>query len=186
MFVPFYSLYWWFTRGKIVKDEFASHGYSASGNEIAYLILNLFGLGIVSMAIMQSDFNSLLSESVDDYDQLNQLGSKEKDSARASDIKDEIKALKAKKDDCRKQQKVEMDKHAQFNRAAKPYLDAKKLLTDEENYTHYEDIYAKYEASKESVELARQQRREQLEREQAEKEERLAKLKAEKKAAKRK
>ena len=111
---------------------------------------------------------------------------KEKDSAKASEIKAEIKAFKAKKDDCRKQQKVEMDKHAQFNRAAKPYLDAKKLLTDEENYTHYEDIYAKYEASKESVELARQQRREQLEREQAEKEERLAKLKAEKKAAKRK
>ena len=114
------------------------------------------------------------------------LARKEKDSARASDIKAEIKVFKAKKEDCRKQQKVEMDKHAQFNRAAKPYLDAKKLLTDEENYTHYEDIYAKYEASKANVELAKQQRREQLEREQAEKEARIAQLKEEKKAAKRK
>lgn len=63
VFVPFYSLFWWFTRGKIVKDKFAEHGYSAIGNEIAYLILSIFGLAIVSMAIMQNDFNSLRSES---------------------------------------------------------------------------------------------------------------------------
>ena len=62
IFVPFYSIYWWFTRGKLVKDEFASHGYTATGNEIAYLVLGLFGLEIVSMAIMQNDFNSLPSE----------------------------------------------------------------------------------------------------------------------------
>ena len=63
IFVPFYSLYWWFTRGKTVKDEFANRGYSATGNEIAYLVLGIFGLSIVSMAIMQNDFNSLPSES---------------------------------------------------------------------------------------------------------------------------
>lgn len=62
IFVPFYSLFWWFTRGKIVKDKFAEHGYSAIGNEIAYLVLGIFGLSIVSRAIMQNDFNSLKSE----------------------------------------------------------------------------------------------------------------------------
>ena len=62
LFVPFYSYYWWFTRGKIVKDKFAEQGYSAIGNEIAYLILGIFGLTIVSMAIMQNDFNSLKTE----------------------------------------------------------------------------------------------------------------------------
>ncbi len=67
--VPFYSLYWWITRGKIVKDQFSEHGYSAVGNEIAYLILCLFGLSIVSMAIMQNDFNSLSSESDDSEQQ---------------------------------------------------------------------------------------------------------------------
>ena len=61
--VPFYSIYWWFTRGKIVKDRFAEHGYSAIGNEILYLIFSVIGLAIVSMAIMQNDFNSLKSES---------------------------------------------------------------------------------------------------------------------------
>ena len=63
IFVPFYSLYWWFTRGKLVRDEFSKHGYSASSNETAFLVLALFGLGIVAMAIMQHDFNSLPSES---------------------------------------------------------------------------------------------------------------------------
>ena len=61
--IPFYFLFWWFTRGKIVKDKFAEHGYTASGNETAYLILGIFGLAIVSMAIMQNDFNSICSES---------------------------------------------------------------------------------------------------------------------------
>ncbi|MBR1677657.1 MAG: ATP-binding cassette domain-containing protein [Clostridia bacterium] len=63
VFVPFYYLFWWFTRGKIVKDKFAEHGYSSIGNEIAYLILGIFGFSIVSMAIMQNDFNSLKFES---------------------------------------------------------------------------------------------------------------------------
>ena len=59
LFVPFYSYYWWYTRGKTVKEEFAARGRSAGGNEIVYLILAIFALGLVSMAIMQNDFNSL-------------------------------------------------------------------------------------------------------------------------------
>lgn len=69
VFVPFYSLYWWFTRGKIVKDKFTEYGYSAIGNEMAYLILGIFGLVIVSMAIMQYDFNSLPFDSTQSVQQ---------------------------------------------------------------------------------------------------------------------
>ena len=76
IFVPFYSLYWWFTRGKIVKDQFASHGYSATSNENAYLVLGIFGLVIVSMAIMQNDFNSLPSEVTEVSTQSNQRSTK--------------------------------------------------------------------------------------------------------------
>lgn len=60
--VPFYHLYWWFTHGKIVKDMLTKHGYSVSSNEMAYLVLEICGLNIVSAAIMQNDFNSLKSE----------------------------------------------------------------------------------------------------------------------------
>ena len=62
IFVPFYSLYWWYTRGEKVRQGFAEHNYNATGGGVAYLVLAIFGLSIVSMAIMQSDFNSLKSE----------------------------------------------------------------------------------------------------------------------------
>ena len=66
IFVPFYCFYWWFNRGRIVKDEFASCGRSAKGNKVVYLILGILGLEIVAMAIMQNDFNSLPSEIADE------------------------------------------------------------------------------------------------------------------------
>ncbi len=59
IFVPFYSYYWWYTRGENVKEEFAKRGYSATGSGLLYIVLEFFGLGIVSAAIMQNDFNSL-------------------------------------------------------------------------------------------------------------------------------
>ena len=64
IFVPFYSLYWWFTRGRLVRDEFSKHGYFASSHEIAFIIIAMFGLEIVAMSIMQNDFNSLTSDSI--------------------------------------------------------------------------------------------------------------------------
>ena len=58
LFIPIYPLYWWYTRGKLMREVFQSKEISASGNETAYLILSMFGLEIVSMAIMQKDFNA--------------------------------------------------------------------------------------------------------------------------------
>ena len=60
--VPFYSLYWWYKSGETVKRELSTNGYDALGKGNVYLILSAFGLGIVSMAIMQDDFNSLKTE----------------------------------------------------------------------------------------------------------------------------
>lgn len=62
IFVPFYALYWWYTRGEKVRQGFAEHDYNATGGGVVYLVLAILGLSIVSMAIMQSDFNSLKSE----------------------------------------------------------------------------------------------------------------------------
>lgn len=58
-FIPFYSYFWWITRGKSTKEILTSQGYSVNTNEVIFLILAIFGLEIVSMSIMQSDFNSL-------------------------------------------------------------------------------------------------------------------------------
>ncbi|MBR6313292.1 MAG: DUF4234 domain-containing protein [Clostridia bacterium] len=62
IFVPIYPIYWWYTRGKSVKDELTKQGYSPAGTEIVYLVFALLGLSIVSMAIMQNDFNALPAE----------------------------------------------------------------------------------------------------------------------------
>jgi len=63
IFVPFYSLYWWYTNGEKVKQQFGQRNHTLTGNGVVYLLLAILGLSIVSMAIMQSDFNSLESES---------------------------------------------------------------------------------------------------------------------------
>ena len=67
LFVPFYSLYWWCTKGEKVKEGFKEHNYASTSNGTIYLILAILGLSIVSMAIMQSDFNSLKSEAQQEF-----------------------------------------------------------------------------------------------------------------------
>ncbi|MBQ7661299.1 MAG: DUF4234 domain-containing protein [Clostridia bacterium] len=62
IFVPAYSFYWWYTRANTVKYEFTKHSYSFNSNSVLFLILEIFRLGIFSRIIMQSDFNSLPSE----------------------------------------------------------------------------------------------------------------------------
>ena len=59
MFIPAYIPYWWFVSGRHVKEEFAKRGFVAYGNEFVYLLL---ACGLVSMAIMQNDFNMLVQQ----------------------------------------------------------------------------------------------------------------------------
>ena len=68
-----------------------------------------------------------------------------------SEIKSAIKAAVEKRDQAKKNSKAEMDRIADFNRAAKPYLDAEKLLRCRENYEKLEEIYEYYEKAKSAV-----------------------------------
>ena len=112
------------------------------------------------------------------------LAKKAKDYVRAGEIKDEIKATEKIRDIARKNSKTEMDKHAVFNRAAKPYLDAEKMVKQYENYQHFDELYAEYDAAKERAE--KKQAEAEAERLQREAEEKAyrAKIKAEKKSRK--
>ena len=65
LLVPFYAYYWWYSRGKTIRNAFAENGVSARGNPVVYLLFSILGLDFVSLAIMQSDFNSLPSETVE-------------------------------------------------------------------------------------------------------------------------
>ena len=58
LFVPIYPVYWWYTRGNRMREAFQQKGISASGSGTAYLLLSIFLLELVSLAIMQNDFNN--------------------------------------------------------------------------------------------------------------------------------
>lgn len=143
--------------------------------------------------LVQPDFSELekLFDAEDDCDaKLKQLyldlkdAKKAKDSATARAIKSEIKTYEDKKKEIRKASKLEMDKHAYFARAAKPYLDAEKLVKQEENYKHFDEIAEMYEESKARHEQAQAEAEEKARREKEEQEAYAAQLKAEKAAKK--
>lgn len=73
---------------------------------------------------------------------------KAKDKAAVKETKSLIKAEKAKKAEAQKKAKAEMEIHAAFARAAKPYLDAEKMFMQKENYTHYEELASLYDEAK--------------------------------------
>ena len=50
-----------------------------------------------------------------------------------------------------------MNRHARFNRAAKPYLDAVKLLKEKDNYENLEKIYGLYDEAKARLEERRRE-----------------------------
>lgn len=94
---------------------------------------------------------------------------REHDAKRLAEIKGEIEAVQVKRKTARKNSKAEMERHAAFNRAAKPYLDAEKLLRQKENYEHLDDMMDMYDGAKERAEKAAEEeeaRRKQLEAEE--------------------
>lgn len=103
------------------------------------------------------------------------VASKAKDNEKKAQYKAELKTYMQQKKEAKAETKAEMNYQAYFNRAAKPFLFAERLLKQQENYTHLEDISAKYDDSKERLEI-------RLAEEKAEQE----RLKAEKAALKRK
>lgn len=109
---------------------------------------------------------------------------KRKESAKVKELEAQIKATKAEKAKLQKQSKAEMELHAVFARAAKPYLDAEKMMKEKENYTHLEELAAKYDEAKARIEAEDKAKAEEQKREEAEKQADKARRLAEKAAAK--
>ncbi len=131
-----------------------------------------------------------LDDKIAELAKLSHVAAKNGDSDEAQRLKAEIKTLSERRKEVRKLSKAEMDKHAQFNRAAKPYVDAKKLLTQQENFSHFDEIAAQYDTAKENVAVAEKAEAEaeakRLEEEKAELERRKAEKLAKKEAKKNK
>ena len=54
-----YSWYWMYKQGDKLDDAKAARGMAAGNSGILYLILAIFGFGIVSYALMQNELNKL-------------------------------------------------------------------------------------------------------------------------------
>ncbi len=139
------------------------------------------------------DFTTLdeLFEREDDCEmklrELNEMlteAKKNEDKDEVKRIKGEIKAVLAEKKVILKKEKIEMDMHARYGRAAKPYIYAEKLVSQQENYTHLEEIESIYDEAKARHEAKLANDKAELERLKAEEDALTAKLKAEKKAKK--
>lgn len=109
---------------------------------------------------------------------------KAKDNVRLGEIKDEIASVQAVRKQARADSKAETDKHANFNRAAKPYLDAERLLTQKENYKHLGEIAEMYDEAKSRVEKKNAEEAEKRAKFEAQEKAEAERIKAEKKAKK--
>ncbi len=114
------------------------------------------------------------------------IAKKANDRARVETLKENIKETSAVRKAARADSKAEMEKHAYFSRAAKPYLDAEKLIKQEENYQHLDEITAMYDEAKARYEQELAEAEEQRKRLEAEEKAYAEKLKAEKAAKKQK
>jgi hypothetical protein len=75
-----------------------------------------------------------------------------KDKQRVKNLNAQIKELKVEFTKLNKEINEEQNKQLSYTRSAKPMLDAKKLLRQAENYTHFDEIKERYEEAKKNLE----------------------------------
>jgi len=91
IFVPFYKIYWFYNREQLFVRTLHKKGQTKEDNSLVYLLLSIFGFGLIAAALMQNDFNRL-----EDTDKLSfQAMPEEPDSEQKKDLAllKEIKSL---------------------------------------------------------------------------------------------
>lgn len=112
------------------------------------------------------------------YKDLNEL---RKGHQPTDDMKATIKSLQAERKDVKKQINALNKEYEIFNNAAAPFINARRLVVQAENYQHLDEISAQYEEAKARSEAAELAAREEEERLLAERKAEKERLKAEKK-----
>lgn len=57
-----YGLYWYYQMGKKMAQAGTNNGVDIQDNSILYLVLGVFGLGIVDYCLIQNDLNKIASK----------------------------------------------------------------------------------------------------------------------------
>ena len=145
-------------------------------NGIAEFDSDIFG----DLFNREDELDAEIKAFVDDY----RKAKDSKDKKQSDILNSEIKKRRNEKYAIEKEIKSLTAEYSVYNRAAKPYIDAEKLLVQEENYRHYDDIKENYEESKARAEAHRLEQEEAEKQKKAEQEAYTQKLKAERKAKK--
>ncbi len=125
-----------------------------------------------------------LNETIMEMYKEKDIASKEKDSEKVRDYTAKIKELTKERKKVRAASKSLMDEFAHFNRSAKPYIDASKMLVQEENYKHLDEIFALYDEAKERAEEEDRIKAAEIEKRRAEEQADLERRKAARKLKK--
>lgn len=62
-----YNIYWNYKMGEFIREAQIKKGLRETDNSLLFILLYIISLGIVSLAIMQSDINEMI-----DYDEITQ------------------------------------------------------------------------------------------------------------------
>lgn len=125
-----------------------------------------------------------LNETIMEMYKEKDIARKEKDSEKVRDYTAKIKGLTEERKKVRAASKSLMDEFAHFNRSAKPYIDARKMLVQEENYKHLDEIFALYDEAKERAEEEDRIKAAEIEKRRAEEQADLERRKAARKLKK--
>ena len=167
------------------KIEFAKKNISAKkAFDKYYGTVNVFAEPDMAALTALFDKEDAIDEEIFKLVKMQNTAGKAGDKALVSELKGKVKALQAKKKQVQKDEKVLMDELAKFGRAAKPYYDAKKLLTQQENYSHFDEIAALYDEAKLQADEEKREKEAAVAAKIAVEEAELAARKAEKKKKK--
>lgn len=92
----------------------------------------------------EDELDAQIKEAVNDL----RSAAKEKNKDAEKTANEKIKKLRKDREKIRRKIKSATDENSIYTRAAKPYIEAEKILRQRENYLHYEDIKAGYKESK--------------------------------------
>ncbi|MCC8073306.1 MAG: MFS transporter [Clostridiales bacterium] len=138
------------------------------------------------MSILEKyfDLEDECDENIAELSKMLSVAKKAKNSDEVKKIKADIKGFELQRKKARKASKAEMDNLAEFNRAADAYITSKKLLIQQENFSHIDEILDLYDEAKVRADEADRIHEEELAHKREEEEAELQRRKAQKAAKK--
>ena len=137
------------------KIEFAKQNISAKRAYNKYYAAGNFIEPSMEELTALFDKEDKIDEEIFELVKVETKAKKESNPTLKNECRAKINDLEAEKKTVQGDQKKLMDDFARFNRAAKPYIEARKLLVQEKNYSHFEDIASLYDEAKARLDEAR-------------------------------